>query len=243
MEEKQAIQEAFTEMSFRYEEVVDEELNLFWGWSYDGFINQLLHNTEFYPNHKILDIATGTAVIPRKIGKNNIPGIQITGLDITESMLKKALSAITGSGISTHISLTCGDGMSLPFVAQSFDLVLSGLASHHMNIPVMLSEMKRVLKDGGTLSIIDVGTSPLWEIPILRGFGKVFAFIYFFFKNNIERAWAEFHSVTNLRTPEGWMEELHSAGFNSIEIRELPSKYRWFAEPLTIKAKRQSEDS
>jgi len=49
--------------------------------------------------------------------------------------------------------------MALPFSPQSFDVVISGLASHHMNIPLMLSEKKRVLKPGGLLSIIDIGMS------------------------------------------------------------------------------------
>ncbi len=79
MKEKKAIQEAFTELSSHYEEVVDGELNLFWGWSYDTFLQELVNQTTILENQKILDIATGTLVIPRKILEQQIPGIQISG--------------------------------------------------------------------------------------------------------------------------------------------------------------------
>ncbi len=72
MKEKQAIQEAFTELSSHYEEAVDGELNLFWGWSYHKFLEELVNQTTFQENQKILDIATGTLVIPRKILKTSI---------------------------------------------------------------------------------------------------------------------------------------------------------------------------
>jgi ubiquinone/menaquinone biosynthesis C-methylase UbiE len=124
--------------------------------------------------------------------------------------------------------------MSLPFNEQSFDVVVSGLASHHMNIPLMLSEMNRVLKPGGLLSVIDVGTSPLWERPVVQFLMRVGAFFYFLIKENLTRAWAEAGAVTNLRTPDGWFTELQTAGFHNIQIYKLRSKYRWMPEPLSI---------
>ena len=124
--------------------------------------------------------------------------------------------------------------MALPYKNQSFDVVVSGLASHHMDIPQMLSEMRRMLAPGGMLSVIDVGTSKMWERPIIKFLMRVGAFIYFSIKENITRAWAEAGAVTNLRTPEGWLAELETAGFNNIKIHKLKSKYNWIPEPLSI---------
>ncbi len=242
MKEKQAVQEAFTELSSHYEVTMESELNTFWGWSYQRFVDQLVDRTEVLENQKILDIATGTLVIPRKIIKKNIPGIHITGLDFTESMLRQGKKIISGSDFTRSISLTCADAMAIPFGKGSFDVVVSGLASHHMDISLMLSEMRRVLKPGGLLSIIDVGTSPLWEQPVVQFLSRVFAFFYFLIKENLSRAWAEAGAATNLRTPEGWFTELQTAGFNNIVIHKLSSKYRLLPEPLSIQARNHQEE-
>ena len=237
MKEKQVVQEAFKELSSHYEETVDSELNTFWGWSYQGFVDQLVDRTEILENQRILDIATGTLVIPRKILRKKIPGIQITGLDFTESMLRQGKKKLSSENITNTINLTCADAMALPFSDQSFDVVVSGLASHHMDIPLMLSEMKRMLTPGGLLSIIDVGTSPLLERPVVQFIMRVAAFFFFLFRENITRAWAEAGAVTNLRTPEGWQAELRGVGFENINIKKLSSKYSWIPEPLAIQCK------
>jgi ubiquinone/menaquinone biosynthesis C-methylase UbiE len=236
MKEKQAIQEAFTEMSPHYEEVVDGELSLFWGWSYENFLTELVRHTRIGENQKILDIATGTSVIPRKLMEQNIPGIEITGLDITESMLRQAHQKVAASGYQSDIHLVCGDAMVLPCADRSFDVVVSGLASHHMDIPLMLAEMRRVLKPGGLLSIIDVGTSPIWERKVFQGFARVIAFLFFLIRENSTRAWAEAAAVENLRTPDGWQNDLSRAGFKDVHIIKLKSKYRWAPEPLSIQS-------
>lgn len=237
MKEKQAIQETFEEYSVHYEESMDDELNRFWGWSYAKFLEELVKRTPIHEGQKILDIATGTAMIPRRISSKNIPGVHITGLDITEAMLVKGKAEIQTMDSNNSIALTCGDGMALPFSSQSFDVVLSGLASHHMSIPVMLSEKKRVLKPGGLLSIIDIGMSPFWKLPIIRDLVKVIVFFVFLFQKNPVRAWAESAAMKNTRTPEGWKSELEKAGFKDIRITKLASKYSWIPEPLTIQSR------
>jgi ubiquinone/menaquinone biosynthesis C-methylase UbiE len=236
MKEKKAIQDAFTELSSHYEEVVDGELNLFWGWSYHKFLEELVNQTHIQANQKVLDIATGTLVIPRKILEQEVPGVRITGLDITESMLRQGKKKMSADGIQAAVDLTCADAMALPYADASFDVVVSGLASHHMDIPLMLSEMKRVLKPGGLLSIVDVGTSPIWEKMVFKTAARVFAFFYFLIKENSSRAWAEAAAVSNLRTPEGWENDLSLVGFTSITIKKLKSKYKWAPEPLSIQS-------
>lgn len=242
MKEKRAIQETFEEYSVHYEESMDSELNRFWGWSYAKLLDELIKRTPLQKGQKILDVATGTAMIPRKISSKNIPGIQITGLDITEAMLVKGKAEIQKLDSINSIALTCGDGMALPFSSQTFDIVLSGLASHHMNIPVMLSEKKRVLKPGGLLSIIDIGMSPFWKLPVIRDLVKVIVFLVFLFQRNQVRAWAEAAAMKNTRTPDGWKSELEKAGFEDIRITKLSSKYSWIPEPLTIQSRYFAEE-
>jgi ubiquinone/menaquinone biosynthesis C-methylase UbiE len=236
MKEKQAVKETFAEYSTHYEESMNLELNRFWGWSYEKFLDELVKRTPILPNQMILDIATGTAMIPRKIAENAIPDIQITGLDITESMLFKGQQELINTNSNNSINLTCGDAMALPFSQHTFDVVISGLASHHMNIPLMLSEKKRVLKPGGLLSIIDIGMSPFWKLPVVSFLVKIIVFLVFIFQKNPARAWAESAAMKNTRTPAGWKSELEKAGFKDIKITKLSSKNSWIPEPLTIQS-------
>ncbi len=242
MKEKKAIKETFIELSSHYEESIDWELNKFWGWSYRRFLDELVIRTPIKEGQIVLDIATGTSVIPRKLAAEISSGIHIVGLDLTESMLRQGKEEIYKEDKQALISLICGDAMALPFSEQSFDVVMSGLASHHMNISLMLSEKRRVLKPGGLLSFIDVGISPFWELPIIRGLTRVLVFIYFLLQKNPARAWAESVAISNTRTPEGWYKELKKAGFEDIKITKLSSKYRWVPEPLTIQSTYSQEE-
>jgi ubiquinone/menaquinone biosynthesis C-methylase UbiE len=156
-------------------------------------------------------------------------------------MLHRGQKKIFAAGYSSDINLVCADAMAIPYVDDSFDVIVSGLASHHMDIPLMLSEMKRVLKPAGLLSLIDVGTSPIWETGIFKFFARVIAFLFFLFRENATRAWAEAGAVDNLRTPEGWQNELIQAGFNDIKIKKLKSKYKWTPEPLSIQSSYEME--
>lgn len=242
MKEKQAVQETFTELSSHYEETINWELGIVWGWSYQGFAEELVKRTEFQENQLVLDIATGTAVIPRRIMELKIPGVHLVGLDLTESMLRQGIRKIPESDFNNTISLTCADAMVLPFPEGAFDVILTGLASHHMNIPLMLLEMKRVLKPGGLLSIIDVSTSAFLELPVIKGIIRVLVLLYFLIQRNPARAWAEAAGVSNVRTPEGWQKEFLEAGFKDIKIIKLSSKYSWVPEPLYIQSKKRQEE-
>ncbi|MBS3750002.1 MAG: class I SAM-dependent methyltransferase, partial [Anaerolineales bacterium] len=188
----------------------------------------------------ILDIATGTAVIPRElVKKNEYPDMRIIGLDITESMLKQGKKEIHSDQFSSPINLTCGDAVALPFCNGSFDVIVTGLASHHMNIPDLLSEVQRVLKPDGFFSMIDVGTSPLWKSVIVRSVLRVIAFTYFLFKENYSRALAEASALSNVQTIQDWEKDLNDKGFNSIKTTLLDAKYKWFPEPFAILANKE----
>ena len=79
MSDKNHIIETFTELAPRYEEVVNAELGRFWGWSYEGFVNQLIQMTPIPKNGKLLDLATGTGVIPITVVANGVRMNRIHG--------------------------------------------------------------------------------------------------------------------------------------------------------------------
>jgi ubiquinone/menaquinone biosynthesis C-methylase UbiE len=250
MDNKENIIGTFTELAPRYEEVVDAELNRFWGWSYTGFVNQLFQVTAIPQKGRMLDLATGTGVIPIKVaterssdsalesppGQNEFETSRIHGLDITMSMLARASRKMITGKIRDQVDLVCASAMDIPYAGGSFELVTCALATHHMDVRLLLSETWRVLHEEGRLSIADVGGSNLWKTPVVKFFLRIAAFVYFLLKENIHRAWAEAEAVSNVRSKEEWFELLNEAGFRDIKITKLKSKHRWVPEPLVIQA-------
>jgi ubiquinone/menaquinone biosynthesis C-methylase UbiE len=238
MEDKANIIEAFTELAPRYEQVVNSELNRFWGWSYTGFINLLIASTTVQPQDIILDVATGTGVIPSLLEKAGHPHSQIHGLDITLAMLKYARRRLGDQDGYTNRNLVCASAMEMPYAKSSFSQVICGLATHHMDVNKLIRESYCILQSGGKLTIADVGGSKILKIPPVRFIVRVFAFCYFILFENKTRAWAESSAVSNVLSSEEWSLVLTNSGFRNIVIQKLSSRYFWVPAPLLIKAEK-----
>ncbi len=238
MGNRSVIVQAFTEMAPRYERTVDGELQKFWGWSYDGFVENLMDLTPLREEDAVLDVATGTSVIPLKIvGRGRHTG-RIVGLDITLAMLRKGQQKIEARSQPAPISLTCASAMSMPYGNGSFDVVLCGLATHHLDVAVLLAEMGRVLKKDGRLTIADVGGSPAWRLPVIKPLIRTAAFLYFLPGEGFARARSEAGALSNVYTGEEWKEKLRETHFEEIQITELPTSHSWSPSPLVIRAKK-----
>jgi ubiquinone/menaquinone biosynthesis C-methylase UbiE len=236
MEEQELVVEAFTDLAGRYEKVVDSELHRFWGWSYSHFVDRFIELTPFCNEDRILDVATGTGVIPCRLVEEVKKDLHVVGLDITPAMLRRAQQKTRQAAEGKRIGLSCGDALVMPFDAEAFDLVLCGLATHHMNVPGMLSEVHRVLKPGGRLSLADAGGSAHWKNPVLRAAIRMAAFVYFLVSENAVRAWAEAAAVTNIRSSDEWQVDVQKAGFVEVSVIRLPSANFWAPDPLVIEA-------
>jgi ubiquinone/menaquinone biosynthesis C-methylase UbiE len=236
MSKDNLIIETFSELTPRYESVMDSELNRFWGWRYNDFVDHLIDLTPIKPDDNILDIATGTTVIPRKIKDQITSNKPIHGLDITLAMLKRAKKIIASNYSPEDFCLVCASALAMPYKNQVFDVVLCGLATHHMDARVLLSEMERILQDHGKLAIADVGGSPMWNFPGIKFLVKLLTFIYFATQENVTRAWAEATAVSNIRLVDEWYDMLVEFGFKDISITRLRSKFFWIPKPMLIRA-------
>ena len=236
MSKDNLIIETFSELVPRYENVIDSELNRFWGWRYEDFVDHLIELTPIKPDDQILDIATGTTVIPRKITDRIKRKKPIHGLDITLGMLKRAKKIIAADYSPKDFCLVCATALSMPYKNDEFDVVLCGLATHHMDARVVLSEMARVLRYNGELAIADVGGTPMWNFPGIKFLLKLIALIYYAFQENPTRAWAEATAVSNIRTVDEWYDLLVELGFKDIRITRLRSKHTWIPKPMLIRA-------
>lgn len=238
MKDKANIINAFSELAPRYERVVDSELNRFWGWSYQGFIDQLLGSTPIKEQDVILDVATGTGVIPGRLIHAGHARNRVHALDITLSMLRHASRRLEAQEPHTSQNLVCASGMEMPYSRSAFSLVFCGLATHHMEVNTLVQECHRVLRGGGRLAIADAGGSRLWKIPGVKFLLRLAAFVYFSQVENKTRAWAETSAVANVRSQEEWQQILAVSGFREIVIQRLKSRFFWVPAPLLINAEK-----
>lgn len=81
---------------------------------------------------------------------------RVVALDPSPEMLSAVAKAATRRGLP-QIETTTGTAEELPFPDGSFDLVGTRYSAHHWtNLDAALKEMRRVIKPGGRLLLIDV---------------------------------------------------------------------------------------
>ena len=102
---------AFTELAASYEATVDRELRTFWGLSYQVFVDQLVTRIPVRPGDLLLDLATGTAVIPRRLAAAVGAGGCVVGLDLTPAMLARARQQNRSGVVHTSTGLVCGSAI------------------------------------------------------------------------------------------------------------------------------------
>jgi len=235
MEETKRVKEAFTELAPSYIKTMDKELNQFWGISYPIFVEQLVKTADIKTGEKVLDIATGTAVIPLKLIANSHHREQIVGLDITQAMLMQGRQLIDKNGATKKVQLVCASAMDMPFANASFNVIICGLGTHHMNVPTMLSESKRLLAKNGRLVLSDVGASPFWRSLAGKILLRLLMFEYGFV-NRSARSQAELEAFKNVRTAKEWSKLLMDFGFAKVHIDEIKPRLPWFPSGLTLQA-------
>ena len=102
---------------------------------------------------RVLDVAAGTGHLSRAI----FPHVrEVTAIDITPAMLAYAREETARINLG-NISFVEGSAEQLPYEAGCFDLVVSRLAIHHFENPIIqLREMVRVCKSNHRIGIIDL---------------------------------------------------------------------------------------
>ena len=106
--------QAFTSMAPEYELVINSELQHFWGWSYEGFVETLFANIPVMQGDIVLDVATGTGIIPTRLARDGLAASPVIGLDITLAMLQRARQRLNSADLENGVSLTCATAMQMP---------------------------------------------------------------------------------------------------------------------------------
>ena len=104
----------------------------------------------------ILDVATGTGDLAIKLARE-IPGVRVTGVDLSEQMLAIGRDKVRLAGLSDRISLSKADCLALPMADASFDAVTVAYGVRNLeHLAQGYREMARVLRPGGMLCVVEL---------------------------------------------------------------------------------------
>jgi len=122
------------------DESVTEEIYQF---AYDEILKKI-------PKNKIvLDVGCGTGTLVSRISEFSK---EVIGIDIIEERIEKAKAISRKENVRFHVS----DAYSLPLNENSIDVIVSVGVFHHLELSKITPELKRVLRKGGTIFIIDM---------------------------------------------------------------------------------------
>ena len=123
----------------------------------DTFKQRLITAAAIQPQHNILDLGCGTGMLTLMI-KNRHPDARVRGLDGDSKAL--AIARRKAEAANDEVVFDKGFSYDLPYPDAAFDRVLSSLVFHHLTHQrkvETLHEVRRILKPGGTLFIVDFG--------------------------------------------------------------------------------------
>jgi len=116
----------------------------------------------------LLDLATGSGDVAFALSAG-LPGdTRITGMDFCEPMLAEARKKKADAHLEAYanISFMIGDGLALPLPDSSFDAVTISFGLRNMtNRALSLAEMRRVLRPGGSLFVLEFSRPHAWFRP------------------------------------------------------------------------------
>lgn len=122
---------------------------------------------------RILDVASGTAGVAMMLAGRT--GAVITGVDLTEEMLRRGRERVRRRNVGSRISLLCGRAEQLPFPDATFDaLTFTYLLRYVADPAATLRELVRVVRPGGVVSSLEffVPSPPVW-LPAWRLYTRV----------------------------------------------------------------------
>lgn len=104
---------------------------------------------------RVLDVATGTADLALKIQRTLHPRETI-GIDLSAEMLQHGREKIENTGLAPRITLQKADAADLPYRDNSFDAAFVAFGVRNFeDLDAGLSDIRRVLRSGGTLVVLE----------------------------------------------------------------------------------------
>ena len=140
------IQRAFTQQAADFE-------SSWMSFSKQDYLSGMISKIGPRKSDAVLEAAAGTCACGRAIAPY---AGSVVCLDMTPAMLTVGKTEAEKSGLD-NMTFVLGDAAELPFLDDSFDLVVTRLAFHHFPaVEQPFAEMVRVLRPGGKLMLVDM---------------------------------------------------------------------------------------
>lgn len=215
---KQQVEEMFDNISSRYD-FLNHFLSLGIDYSWRTKVRKAVKKTGA---KRILDVATGTADLAIELIK--IDGVQVVGVDISQGMLDIGQVKLNHKKLTNRIILQQADSENLPFESEYFDAVTVSFGVRNFeNLDKGLKDMGRVLKQGGSLFVLEFSkpTNPI--------FSKLYWFYFKFILPPLGKLVSKDSSAYTYLPqsvaafPEGnaFVERAKLAGFSDVKFRPL----------------------
>lgn len=218
-EKAKQVEEMFDNIAPNY-----DTLNHRLSWDIDkGWRRKAIEQLMAFKPKKMLDIATGTGDFAILAAQMLSPE-ELIGADISEGMMEIGRKKVKQASLDNIISFKKEDCLNLTFANDTFDAVTAAFGIRNFqDLDKGLSEMCRVLKPGGHLSIVEL-TQPI-SFPMRQLFwiySHTFLLLYGKFISKDKSAY-RYLTATIEAFPQGetMMEILKKAGFSNAQFRRL----------------------
>jgi len=170
----------------------------------------------------VLDIACGTGDFAVQLIKSGAG--QVVGVDISEEMIKVGKSKVDKQGLTSKVVLQMGDGASLEFIDNTFDLVTVAFGVRNFEKRAeSLREMLRVLRPQGEVIILEFSTPHKFPIKQLYRFYFMHVLPCIGGIISGHREAYQYLPNTVYAFPQGdqFVEEMRVAGFENLSYQKM----------------------
>jgi ubiquinone/menaquinone biosynthesis C-methylase UbiE len=192
---------------------------------------------------RLLDVGCGAGAVLGVIA-GGCPGLALAGIDVAPEQIAYARRHLAGLGRG-DADLRQGDATRLPWEDGSFDhIFMMWFLEHVRDSTPFLAEARRVLRAGGTITVIETDYSTGWSFPTDDDFDYLMAAQRELFRRNgqptMGRALGTLLAASGFRnvenTPVGFH---HFAGAEGTGLRDFVDYLRGFLEPMVPRAARE----
>jgi ubiquinone/menaquinone biosynthesis C-methylase UbiE len=110
-----------------------------------------------HAGERVLEIGFGTGHCLVELAAKVGPEGRVYGVDFSAGMVAQAAELLGKENLIDQVEMTCGDAESLPYADSIMDAVFMSFTLELFDtpeIPLVLSECKRVLKPGGRIVLV-----------------------------------------------------------------------------------------
>lgn len=172
----------------------------------------------------ILDIACGTGDFAIEIARHTSQESTVTGLDLSDGMLKVMESKVAKAGLSGRISQEQGNAEKMRFDDASFDRVTIAFGIRNFeHRETALKEILRVLKPGGRLVILELSMP---SNPVIQWFYKLYFMKILPWIGGLVSGEKSAYtylpaSVAKFPGKEEWMATMSSCGYTNVRHKSF----------------------